>query len=242
MVKRIIGLICGILFITGCAKMSMEQNSPKDGSASNNVQEADHIIGEYDAIVTVKKSAKGAVYFQLDSNVRVFPLPGYYKEAFTGIKRLACHLVVYDIVEVEDFLDAKVTWYENLEKGEVDETELQNGQQDCGLDALQDCGLDVLEDWLTSLEDGFLTLHYSAWWGNGTRPHRITLARGDHPFELFIKHYNNGDEALYQADALIYFDLNDILPQTTGNELTLKWITCDGTLAQKTFRYCSRTE
>lgn len=238
MAKRIIGLLCGVLLIAGCQGLPKDFSSGtnkvgKDGDdkTSHVFREEDHIIGEYDAIVTVKKSAKGNVYFQVDSTTCVFPL-GCYEETFTGIKRLACHLIVFDIVEVEDFLDARITWYENIEKGELEKPE----------ETQQNCGLDMLEDWLTSVEDGFLTLHYSAWWGDSTQPHRITLARGDHPFELFIKHYNNGDEALREADALIYFDLNDILPQTTGNELTLKWITCDGTLAQKTFRYSSRTE
>ena len=103
--------------------------------------------------------------------------------------------------------------------------------------------MDIVEDWMTSVEDGYLTLHYSTFWGDGSVPHSLKLITGENPedpYEVRLVHLNNGDAALEEADALIYFDLASLPPTGgSGRKLTLKWKNGGGNTA-KSFLYKSR--
>ena len=207
------------LSLAGCMKADMMERS-EGGSATS----------PFDAIVTVKQLPDGTVFFQVDEDLRICPTR--YDTPFTGLKRLACRLQVTGSLLENGCYPGTVLWSEELERGEIS----------YALDALPDDGLDLLDDWMTSVEDGFLTLHYSTWWGKGTIPHLVLLSPGNpgDPYELHLLHYRNGDEALEEADALIYFDLDGALPSTDGATLTLKWKTSAGTSAEKQFLYKSR--
>lgn len=254
MAKRIIWFILGVLLAAGCTHMSLDKTSP-DGMANAAIDEYT-LVDEYDAIVTVKQRDDETVYFQVDSATFVEPMFDY---EYQGPERLACHLKLYVPRDRTTPLPkgwwlGKVTWMEKLEKGKTempafggnvkDEADGKDGA-DGGTSPTNDprtYGLEVLNDWLTTVQDGFFTLHYSAWWGDGSVPHNVVLLPGKTPFELNLRHFSNGDIPQKQADALIYFDLQDLLPQTEGHELSINWFTCDGKTAQKTYWYRSRTE
>ena len=102
-------------------------------------------------------------------------------------------------------------------------------------------------DWMTSLEDGFLTLHYSTWWGTQPRRHELMLILGtnpDDPYEVLLEHRANGDPKAMEADALVTFDINDRLPasQDPGNTplVTLKWRNDAGETNRRQFSFCRR--
>lgn len=245
MVKRIIWFILGVLLAAGCMSMSKD-------SDLRSTMELDYFVqvDEYDAIVTVKQRSDDFVYFQVDSATFIEPMN--YREAYQGPERLACHLILYQPKDRTAPLPkgwwlGKITWMEKLEKGKTELPVYGDSSGGTGKDGASSpdprtSGLEVLDDWLTTVQDGFFTLHYSAWWGDGTVPHNVVLVPGEEPFELNLRHFSNGDTPLKQADALIYFDLQDLLPRTEGNELTIHWLSCDGTTARKTYWYRSRTE
>ena len=188
---------------------------------------------EYDAIVTVKRSPTDTLYFQLDDNTRLFP-QNYQKARGLEMLRVICHLTEYPYLDSPYGNHVQVHWLEPLERGAF----LASAPTGAG------DGLDILNDWMTSVEDGFLTLHYRTWWGSGSIRHRFSLhsqVNPEDPYELLLVHDANGDEALEQADAVICFDINS-LPDTGGQytTLTLKWTSGEGTRTSRQFRFRSR--
>ncbi len=199
----------------------------------------------YTAIVTVKQNEKGAIYFQLDENKRLFPQN--YEHPFTGLRRVICEL------QETDGNRCRILWMEFLEQ-EIMTSGMISGPDSAPYDDPPPGGpydfpqdpLDILEDWMTSVEDGFLTLHYSTWWGDGSVAHAFLLIRGtnpEDPYEVVLSHDRKSDASLEKADALICFDIND-LPSTEGQyvNLRLKWIDCEGKPAAKNFPFKSRTQ
>lgn len=180
-------------------------------------------VKEYTAIVTVKESPEGVIYFQLDDDTVLYPQN--YKDPFTGMKRIMCGITV-----PAGSNECYLTWMDYLVEGA-----LLTGEAD-------DDGMDVLDDWMTSVEDGFLTVHYSAWWGSGSVEHLLLLKSDDNPYELRLIHSMNGDEKLEKADALVYFDINDLIPDTEGTykDLTIKWKDCASEDKSRVFRFRSR--
>ena len=230
---RFIGLLLAAVLAAGCTHIEMpkESTSPKDGKHGANGTWT--LKEEYDAIVTVKQ-ADEKVYFQVDSVTRVYPAAGYY-DSYKGPKRIACSLKVFDYQIYKDWWYTRVSWYENLDQGTLIRNPFASG--------INYRSFDVLDDWMTTMEDGFLTLHYSALWGSAKTPHGMSLVYGDDPWHWNLVHFTVGDdEAQTKVDALIYFDLNDAIPKTEGAAVTINWTALDGKPAQKTFWFRSRSE
>lgn len=212
--KQLLYGLASLILLWSCSKEGFRQSGPSAAAPD-----------EYSAIVTVKQNASGSVFFQLDDETRLFPTN--YAQPYNGMQRIMCGLRVYR----QNSCD--VLWMDFLEKGEF--VKAGNAESD---------GADILSDWMTSVEDGFLTVHYSAWWGEGDVEHTLRLVSGknpDNPYELWFCHGSNGDASSRKADALVYFDINS-LPSTGGDyvPLTLKWQNCAGEIATKNFRFRSR--
>ena len=226
--KSIIYLLAagGILF-SGCSKEAGPPRyaAPDQDPNGNPYQE------EYNAVVTVKQTTSGTIYFQVDEKSRLYPVN--YEEPYTGPKRLACL-----ISDFGGMVDGNVNWHYGMVvwSEEVEEGPIYPRDESFPADD----GLNVLDDWMTSLEDAFLTIHYSTFWGDGSTAHQLLLMEGNQEGEFLLLHYRNGDEALTEADALICFDLNDRLPKTEGMDIKLKWTTGAGESAEKSFRFRSR--
>ncbi len=224
----ILFLLTAVL-VAGCGKTSYPIDNSSDGRGNGPYP----LKEEYDALVTVKQT-QGKVYFQVDGETCVYPASGY-SIAYDGPKRLACGLKVFDYQPFYGWWQAQVTWYEELEKGRAFLKDAHQGNK------LNTESLDVLDDGLTTLEDGFLTLHYSAWWGNSGIPHSMELVGLD-PYYWLVIYKSNGDPPLRKADALIYFDLNDVIPHTEGTAITLRFYCLDDYSVEKTFWFRSRSE
>lgn len=103
--------------------------------------------------------------------------------------------------------------------------------------------VDIVRDWVTVAEDGYLTLRFRALWG-GQKPHIINLLTGvnpENPYEVELRHNQNGDAKYRLGDALVAFNLNDALPDTKGKtvKLTIRWKSSNGD-KKVDFNYCSR--
>ena len=98
----------------------------------------------------------------------------------------------------------------------------------------------VISDWMTTLEDGFLTIHYDIP-SNGKTSHHFSLysSSNDHVFRLI--HDANGDIQGELKDGLICFDVSSQLPDTEGETVTFSLIYLDipNTLKTLTFDYRS---
>lgn len=235
---RFIGLLLAAVLAAGCSKEKESTASGKMVPSTENGKDgasgAWKLKEEYDAIVTVKQ-ADEIIYFQVDSVTRVYPAAGYRDDSYKGPKRLACGLKVYDYQIYIDWWYSRVTWYENLDEGTLIRNPFASG--------INYRSFDVLDDWMTTMEDGFLTLHYSALWGSAKTPHGMSLVYGEDPWHWTLVHFTVGDDdAQTKVDALIYFDLNDAIPKTDGAAVTINWTALDGKPAQKTFWFRSRSE
>ncbi len=185
----------------------------------------------YSAIVSVRTAPSGTVYFQVDDRTRLLPFGD--TAPYQGLERILCGLLIYADQDAEFGHRADVLWYEALDKGSVS-----------GASIGGDDPLEILSDWMTSCEDGYLTLHYEAWWGESSVPHAFTLVTGlnpDDPYEVRLRHDAKGDGRKEKADSVVYFDLQS-LPDSGDEDktLTLKWINSEGKLAERKFAFRSR--
>lgn len=221
--KRLFGILALITCVlSSCTKSlgSWEEghmNNPGDYSFPGETRDV--------FIVSVRQDDVSRIYFMVGDSCRVYP--ENYTEPYTGPCRIIGQ-VSYWHNDVCSLL-----WMDFLEKGSVQKSYSQEGD-----------GVDVLSDWMTSVEDGFLTLHYSTFWGDGGVAHTFTLVTGENPenpYEVRLVHENNGDPPLTEGDALIYFDLTSLPPTgDAGQTLTLKYKNTAGNEVTKSFFFKSR--
>ena len=216
--KKLSYLAVSVCLLWGCSKASFPWETSNSSGTPYGTE-------DYSAIVTVKQDDSGAIVLQLDDYTRLYP--SNYTHPYNGLQRIICGLRIAQNNRCE------VLWMDFLEKGGVSGN--WSGEGD---------GADVLDDWMTGVEDGFLTLHYSAFWGSGEVEHGLSIVTGrnpNDPYELWFCHDSKGDTPLTKADALVYFDINT-LPPTDGKyvTLTLKWLSSASEPATKTFRFKSR--
>ena len=189
-------------------------------------------MADYTAIVSVKVSPTDTVYFQADEQTRLFPLRD--RDSFRGLERILCGIrISKETVPNYGYL-TEVLWYDSLDKGTTTSVPSVAGEDP----------VEVVSDWMTSCEDGYLTLHYEAWWGERTLPHAFYLVTGlnpDDPYELWLRHDAKGDGRLKKADSLVYFDLQSLPDPGDGSvTLTLKWKNGEGKTLDKQFAFKSR--
>ena len=100
--------------------------------------------------------------------------------------------------------------------------------------------VDILMDWITSLEDGFLTLHYSIQ-ASGNVKHDFSLYPSVEPNTYRLVHDAHRDIRGTQTDGIICFDVSGLLPDTEGKtvELHLDYIDLNNTKKRLTVEYQS---
>lgn len=102
-------------------------------------------------------------------------------------------------------------WVTELEEGTVSPTAVSAPGGD---------PMEIVTDWITSLEDGFLTIHYSIP-ASGNVKHNFTLAPGDGVGEYFLRHDAHGDRGGELTEGIICFPVSGLLPDTGGETVTL---------------------
>jgi len=191
----------------------------------------------YPAIASAKTFPDGTRYLQVNDKLSIVDPDQSHR---TWEKdRVYCEFMLLNRPPETKFCWAEILWYEDVEPGGLS---AHGDKGDSPGGPAADDGLDVIEDWMTSLEDGYLTIHYSAWWGDGRIRHSVYLTR-DSSGEFTLVHNANGDARTEKADALVYFDINTLFSDTDENDvITLKWKTCAGETAEKQFLFKGRTE
>ncbi len=194
---------------------------------------ASDVIGfPYDAeiVVSVKQADDGTVYLQYGKD-RLYPGGAVL---FERECRALASVTVYAEEVPEYGYMTYVHWIEELDRGSFGAFP--------SLAAASD-GIDVLPgSSFTNVEDGYLTIHYKAWWGkDGVAPHSFTLVQGEDPYSLTLCHDAHGESRDEYAEGLVYFDINS-LPATAGetHKLTLNWTGTDGLPKAAEFEFETR--
>ena len=124
-----------------------------------------------------------------------------------------------------------VEWASPLDVGSVEDLTAKSRGED---------PVDIILDWMTSLEDGFFTLHYSIP-ASGNVKHDFTLYRGDSKDVFILSHDAHGDTKGSLMDGLVCFDVSSLLPDTEGKtvKLYLDYIDLNNTKKRLTVEYQS---
>ena len=196
----------------------------------------DALPSEYraDVVVTIKQDTDGTVFFQAGRE-RLYPGDNY---PFSGQCRAMGSVTVYaeEVPLYGHRVD--VNWMEPLDKGSF---KLYPGT------ATGEDGIDVLaSSWITSVEDGYLTIHYKTWWGESAAHHDFVLVQEEDPYELTIHHSANGDGKDIYSEGIVYFDINQLPPARPSvgvapQRVKINWKTTDGKPASAEFDFETRT-
>ena len=87
-------------------------------------------------------------------------------------------------------------------------------------DAPEGDPVDIVTDWMSSLEDGFLTLHYKIR-ASGKVAHSFELRPDVEGQQYRLLHDAHGDTGGEETEGLICFPVADLLPDTQGETVTL---------------------
>lgn len=184
------------------------------------------------AIATLKNSADGTVYLQLDEHTTMLPLS--LPIEYGGMQRIVCQFTFVQGAENGFDCCGQVLWAEAIDEGALIHGSVPSSD-----------GLDIIGDWMTCVEDGYLTVHFRALWGQTGIRHNFTVVSGTDPYDpyvLTLVHDAAGDaQDVREEEALVCFDINS-LPDTGEDykTLTLKWITLEGDVSAKTFGFRTR--
>ena len=209
-------------------------------SCNNDDDSYDYSLLFPNALVTVKTDANDTFFLQLDDETTLRPV-NVTKSPF-GEKEVRA-LVNFD--ETEDpangFSKAvHINWIDSILTKPIAEN-LGDEENDkvYGNDPVE-----ILNNWMTVSEDGYLTLRFSTAWGNTGTKHFVNLISTNNPenlYEVEFRHNAFGDIYGHQADALVAFKLDGILPDTEGETVKLKliWNSYSGQKSHE-FDYCTR--
>ena len=216
-----------------------------------------------DAIVTVKSSQSGQIYFQLDQDVTLEPAEWtnpFHKEVRAllsysdlGAKSDLCSKKVK--VNRIDSLTTKDANYINIDDGVqspssseqvflVDVGYKTTSELLSNSDPVEIVSSEGVPDWLSFSEDGYLTIHFATYWG-GVTSHSVNLyASKSHPDHLFLVHKNNGDIQTTWSEGLVAFKMFHMYigrkdEFQSPREITLHWMSFDGE-KQAVFKYGKR--
>ena len=149
-----------------------------------------------------------------------------------GTRVFVQYRIIPDLPLLPDFFTdgILVFWATPLDMGEVSHSAMDR----------QGDPISIVSDWMTNLEDGYVTLHYSIP-SKGKASHRFTLCPGEKENEYRLIHDANGDSEGDLTDGLVCFYVASLLPET-GDEtvtLTLTYLDLDNTIKTLTFDYRS---
>lgn len=199
------------------------------------------------ALVTVKTDQNNSrVWFQLDDKTVLYPV-NMKKSPFGNkeVRALVNYRKPTDVEMQEGGLfdeanNVYVNWLDSiLTKKSAPNLGKEENILKYGNDPVE-----MINDWVTTVEDGYITLRFRTYWTNGIM-HTVNLVTGsdpNDPYKVVFYHDAGGDFFGEAGDALVAFRLSD-LPDTHGEtvDLTLEWQSFSGRRTAK-FKYCTRAE
>ena len=223
------GLVVLLLTVSSCAKydnvMDPDRGAAEyyEGGAKSNV--ASQAVG------TVK-SREGVRYVQLDAVSAGFVVnPAEIQDIPDGTRVFLQYRTVVS-PETPDFCSDAilVEWASPLDVGVISYAK----------DALKGDPVAIVTDWITCLEDGFLTLHYSVP-SKGKAQHTFALYPGATSYEYRLVHDAHGDVDGDLTDGIVCFDVAALLPETGEKAVTLslQYLNIDNTWKTLTVEYRS---
>jgi len=191
------------------------------------------------ATVTVKP-AGDSFYMQLDENTTMVAT-NMDKAPFGG-KEIRALLNFTEEEAPHDGYDkaVKVNWIDSILTKKTVPAPLEGEKDEYGNDPVE-----IYNDWITYVEDGYITLHFTTVWGSNNVKHGVNLVTGtnpDNPYEVVFRHNAFGDTCGTRRDGIVAFRL-DQLPDTEGKtvKITLKWNSFSGEKST-TFDYRTRKD
>ena len=181
------------------------------------------------ALVTVKPTAD-SFYLQLDDSTRLQPA-NMTKSPF-GDKEVRA-LVNYNIEEKKSSMQSvHINWIDSIRTKMTVPSLGDKNNTTYGNDPVE-----IVNDWVTVAEDGYLTLRVRTRWGYGNKVHYLNLLTGvnpENPYEVELRHDAKGDSPIQMGDALIAFNLRELLKDADKDKVkfTLRWNSFSG--AKKT--------
>ena len=178
------------------------------------------------ALVTVCPTAEGSCYMQLDETTTLHPTN--IAVSPYGNKEVRALVNYTDETRWGNSRNVHVNWMDSIRtKLPVASREEENDSV-FGNDPVE-----IIKDWVTIAEDGYLTLRIRTIWGTPGRTHFINLLTGtnpDNPYEFELRHDAQGDTCGTIGDALVAFNLNELMRKDSVGQvrIKLKWQSFSG--------------
>ena len=232
-----------LLLVSACSKgMDYERADAADMGYGKSFYSLPGDRTASQAVGTVK-TRDGVRFIQLDPVSTGFVVnPKEIEDLADGTRVYLQYRTVVSTNTPEFCTDAiLVEWATPLEQGGVS---LLNFEEAFSADSfLATDPVDIVPDWITSLEDDFLTLHYTI--ASGDKKHSFGLYRGmGSPVRFYLVHDADGDTGKALKDGIICFRLpmENLFPEVGEGEtvaLTLHYLNLDHTQKTLTFEYRS---
>ncbi len=187
-------------------------------------------------LVTVKSLDSGDFYLQLDdsttlkpSNVSTAP----YNREVRAFVNFTDNGAWTGSGELSFDRDVTLHWIDSVRTKDAVLSLESSGENDTTYGT---AGIEIIDNWVTVLEDDYLTLAFSAYWGDPTEYHEINLVAGvdeTDPYLVELRH-NPLEDATYEsgkrAVGIIAFRLDDVIDIEGGiDHLTVKYQSFSGT-------------
>ena len=182
----------------------------------------------YNALVTVKHTEGGTLYFQLDDNTTLKPC-GISDSAY-GDEQFRALINYTDRHETPSPSSDGVKFDKSVDIHRLDKVltkQLAESQGEKDDETYGTAPVEIVNSWATIVEDGYITLVFSGYWGDLNKTHKINLVSGvdpSDPYLLEFRHDACDDNAHMnptRCNGIAAFDLNS-LPDTKGETVKLK--------------------
>lgn len=181
----------------------------------------------YNALVTVKHTEGGTLYFQLDDKTTLKPHDisdtAYGTEPFRA-------LINYTERDENPAASDGVKFDKSVNVHRLDKVltkKIVESQGEKDDELYGTAPVEIVNSWATIVEDGYITLVFCGYWGDLNSTHKINLVSGvesDDPYLLELRHDAGEDSVRYdmtRCNGIAAFDLN-ALPDTQGETVKLK--------------------
>lgn len=209
------------LLVAGCSKMAPAMKDYERSDESPDQGKGDYVDQEDLLAVATLHIQEGIRYLRLDSRS-----VGYIvnQDDVADIPDKTRVFVQYKTVQSDrpDFCTESiwVDWATFLDVGSISVLSFEESYSDQSFRS--SAPVDIILDWITSLEDGFLTLHYMIP-ASGDNKHTFTLYRSweGNGCHFYLVHEAQGDTEGSMTDGIVCFPVESLLPDTGGETVTL---------------------
>ena len=229
------------LLAAGCSKMDSGPRSTLDEDGpKGSIADSEYGTGEPFLAVATLYSQEGIRYLQLDPDSIGFivnqddvaDIPDKTR-VFVQCKGVSADRPRFCTESVW------VDWATPLDVGNISGPPFEEVHSDKSFQASDP--VDIVLDWITSLEDGFLTLHYMIP-ASGDNKHTFTLyrSREGNGRHFYLVHDAQGDSETDSVnDGIVCFEVESLLPDTGGETVTLSltYLNLKNTLTTLTVDY-----